>query len=190
MCPAATSTTMPSGYLHSVTMTLWSEPSGFSDTTVLSLRSRRNRWPTVALSPDARRGFCICELTMCPYSRYQLGSEPGARFTSEPRISIVARPSDAVDVTGNSDRQRGLSAVTTSLRRSHGCWDDGELSRFALADSRLTTSFGRCSIRLQLRPALAGWPRANYDTPARPWRSGRGRPSRPCSGCSVMRPLL
>src|SRR5580700_1674640 len=139
MCPAASSTTMPSGYLHSVTMTLRSEPSGFSETTQSSLRSRRNRWPTVALSPDARRGFCICELTMCPYSRYQLGSEPGARFTSEPRKFIVARSADAVDVTGNSDRQRGLSAVTTSsLRRSHAFRDDGGLSWFALADSRLT----------------------------------------------------
>ena len=111
----------------------------------------------MALSPDARRGFCICELTMCPYSRYQLGSEPGARFTSEPRISIVARPSDAVDVTGNSDRQRGLSAVTTSsLRRSHAFRDDGGLSWFALADSRLTTSFGRCSIPAATKARVGG----------------------------------
>jgi hypothetical protein len=86
-----------------------------------------------------------------------LGSEPGARFTSEPRKFIVARSADAVDVTGNSDRQRGLSAVTTSsLRRSHAFRDDGGLSWFALADSRLTTSFGRCSIPAATKARVGG----------------------------------
>jgi hypothetical protein len=67
------STTMPSGYLHSVTMTLWSEPSEFSETTRLSLRSRRNRRPTVAVSPDARCGACFGELTMYFHSKWSVG---------------------------------------------------------------------------------------------------------------------
>jgi hypothetical protein len=46
-----------------------------------------------------------------------LGSEPGDRFTFEPSNSIVERAADDVDVIGDSDRQRGLSAATPSLRR-------------------------------------------------------------------------
>src|ERR1700738_4397541 len=103
--------------------------------------------------------FANCPCVFTPGN--QLGPEPGARFPSEPSNSIVERAADAVDVTGDSDRQRGLSAVTTSLRRSHARWDDAGLSRIALADSRFTTSFGTCSIRLQIRPASAGQPRTN-----------------------------
>src|ERR1700722_7029759 len=115
MCPAAASITMPSGYLHSVTMTLWSEPSGFSETTHSSLRSRRNRRPTMAVSPDARCGFCICDLTMCTPGN-QLGYERDAGFTPVRSNSIVERAAAVVDVTVDSDRQRRLSAVTLPQR--------------------------------------------------------------------------
>src|SRR6266436_8460564 len=53
MCPASTSTAMPSGSRHSVTMTLRSEPSGFSDSTRLPLASRTNSRPIVARPTDA-----------------------------------------------------------------------------------------------------------------------------------------
>src|SRR6476619_2610231 len=88
-----------------------------SETTRLSLRSRRNRRSTVALSPGARCGFCLCELSCAFTPGNPLESEPGARFTSAPSNSIVERAADAVDVIDDSDRQRGLSAETPSLRR-------------------------------------------------------------------------
>src|SRR5438034_3980096 len=53
MCPASTSTAMPSGSRHSVTMTLRSEPSGFSESTRLPLASRTNKRPIVARPTDA-----------------------------------------------------------------------------------------------------------------------------------------
>jgi hypothetical protein len=46
----------------------------------------------------------------------QLGSEPDPGLTSEPSNSIVERAAEAVDVIRDSDRQRGLSKVTPSLR--------------------------------------------------------------------------
>src|ERR671923_2379095 len=52
MCPASTSTTMPSGCRQPVTMTFWSEPSAFSEKTRPPLKSRTNRRPMVALLPD------------------------------------------------------------------------------------------------------------------------------------------
>src|ERR1700732_3960970 len=48
MWPASTSTAMPSGSRHSVTMTLRSEPSGFTESTRLPLASRTNSRPIVA----------------------------------------------------------------------------------------------------------------------------------------------
>src|ERR1700744_6061666 len=65
MCPAVTSTAMPSGYLHSVTMTLRSEPSGFSETTRSLLSSKRNRRPAADLLPDGCSATGVCELTIC-----------------------------------------------------------------------------------------------------------------------------
>src|SRR5207248_11454137 len=53
MCPASTSTAMPSGIRQSVTMTLRSEPSGFTESTRLPLASRTNSRPIVARSTDA-----------------------------------------------------------------------------------------------------------------------------------------
>src|SRR5438105_6252082 len=53
MCPASTSTAMPSGSRHSVTMTLRSEPSGFTESTRLPLASRTNSRPIVARLTDA-----------------------------------------------------------------------------------------------------------------------------------------
>src|SRR5207253_10325111 len=53
MCPASTSTAMPSGSRHSVTMTLRPEPSEFSDSTRLPLASRTNSRPIVAWPTDA-----------------------------------------------------------------------------------------------------------------------------------------
>src|ERR1700692_2564235 len=104
MCPATTSTAMPSGNLHPVTMTLRSEPSELSETMRSSLRSRRNRRPTVAVSSDARCGDCFCGLTICLFTR----------FVSAPSSSIVGRAADDVDVVGNSDSKSWLSAVTPS----------------------------------------------------------------------------
>src|ERR1700739_2919072 len=101
MCPAATSTAMPSGYLHSVTRILRSEPSGFSETTRSSLRSRRNRRPTVALSADTPCGFGICELTMCLTPGNQLGSEPDAEFTD----SILALAAAGAAAIGDTYRR-------------------------------------------------------------------------------------
>jgi integrase len=57
------------------------------------------------------------------------------------------------------------------------------------ASSR-TMSSARCSTPPRLRRACPACRRTNSDTPAPHWRSGRGRPSRRCSGFSVMRPLL
>src|ERR1700677_1790786 len=48
----------------------------------------------------------------------RLGSESDAVLTSMRGNSIVERAADAVDVTCDSDRQWGLSAQTTSLRRA------------------------------------------------------------------------
>jgi len=60
--------------------------------------------------------FVNCPCAFTPGN--PLGSEPGARFTSAPSNSIVERAADAVDVIDDSDRQRGLSAETPSLRRA------------------------------------------------------------------------
>src|SRR6202000_2728058 len=105
MCPAATSTATPSGYLQSVTMTLRSEPSGFSETTRSLLSSRRNKRPIVR-SPDARFSFEIGELTICLNSRYSVGSEPDTEFTAVRGNSIVEQPEDPVDVFGDRDPQK------------------------------------------------------------------------------------
>src|SRR5258708_31400732 len=46
MCPAATSTTMPSGIFRpSLTMVFSSEPSGFTEMTLPPLRSKKKRRP-------------------------------------------------------------------------------------------------------------------------------------------------
>src|ERR1700747_1528751 len=132
MCPAAISTAMPSGYLHSVTRILRSEPSGLSETTRSSLRSRRNRRPAVALSLDSPCGFGVCELTMCLTPGNQLGSEPDAGFTD----SIVELAADVADVPGDSDRRRRLCALTTESRPSHACGITLGRVRFAPADCR------------------------------------------------------
>src|SRR5580692_3955837 len=58
MWPAAVSTTMPSGSRQSVTSTLLSEPSGFSDSMRLPLKSRRNRRATV-FELEARADFDV-----------------------------------------------------------------------------------------------------------------------------------
>src|SRR6201995_833989 len=104
MCPAATATAMPSGYLHSVTMTLRSAPSGFSETTQSSLRSRRNRRPNVALSPDTRGDSGTRELTMCLTPNHQLEHESDTGFIPARSNSIVKPVADVVDVTVDSDR--------------------------------------------------------------------------------------
>src|ERR1700722_16358341 len=54
MCPRLTSTAMPSGIRHSWTMTLRSEPSGFTESTRLPLSSRTNKRPGATGSPAAR----------------------------------------------------------------------------------------------------------------------------------------
>ncbi|MFL6328662.1 MAG: hypothetical protein ACJ71I_14440 [Nitrososphaeraceae archaeon] len=60
--PASTSTTMPSGCRHSVTITFRSVPSAFSEKTWPPLKSRANKRPTVAalLLPDVT-GFGLEE---------------------------------------------------------------------------------------------------------------------------------
>jgi hypothetical protein len=47
-----------------------------------------------------------------------LVSEPDAGFISVRSNFIVHRATDFVDVTGDTDRQQGLSALTTSLCRA------------------------------------------------------------------------
>src|SRR6266702_7044980 len=68
MCPASTSTAMPSGSRQSVTMTLRSEPSWFPESTRLPLASRTNSRPIVARPTDV----CFdCEdlscVMFCPF---------------------------------------------------------------------------------------------------------------------------
>src|ERR1700753_1881666 len=115
MCPAATSTAMPSGYLPSVTTTLRSAPSGFSETTQSSLRSRRNRRPNVALSPDTRGGSCTRELTMCLAPNHQLQHESDTGFTAVSSNSIVKHAAEPVDVFVDRDRQQDF--VRSDSRR-------------------------------------------------------------------------
>src|SRR5437870_13649887 len=59
---------MPSGSRHSVTMTLRSEPSGFSESTRLPLASRTNKRPVGTRPTDARSD---CEdlscVMFCPF---------------------------------------------------------------------------------------------------------------------------
>jgi hypothetical protein len=71
----------------------------------------------VAFSSDARCAYCIWNWPCVFTPGSQLGPEPEAGFTSEPTNSIFQRAAGAVDVIRDSDRQRGLSKVTPSLRR-------------------------------------------------------------------------
>ena len=61
--------------------------------------------------------------------------------------SIFEQAADAVDVTGNSDRQLGLSALTTLLRRPHASLRYGKASSVALADARRNSADGGSSSR-------------------------------------------
>ena len=54
---------------------------------------------------------------MCLSPSHQLGYERDAGFTPVRGNSIVERVADVVDVTGDNDRQRRVSAVTTFQRR-------------------------------------------------------------------------
>src|SRR5262245_28788421 len=60
MCPASASTTMPSGNGQSLTMTLRSEPSGFTENTRPRLKPRTNKRPTAPLAPDLTFDFKVC----------------------------------------------------------------------------------------------------------------------------------
>src|SRR5437773_904384 len=95
MCPASTFTTMPSGIRQSVTMTLRSEPSGFSDSTRLPLASRTNSRPIVARPTDA---CSDCEdlscVMFCPFivSRAaSAGLHTQGRAIDRPKRSIELR---------------------------------------------------------------------------------------------------
>src|SRR6185295_1727926 len=70
MCPASTSTTMPSGRWQSVTMTFFSEPSGFTVKMRPPLRSRTNKRPAVLLATDLIFGFETCLLMFFSF-KYQ-----------------------------------------------------------------------------------------------------------------------
>src|SRR5437764_1181437 len=95
MCPASTSTAMPSGIRQSVTMTLRSEPSGFSESTRLPLASRTNSRPIVARPTDA---CSDCEdlscVMFCPFivSRAaSAGLHTQGRAIDRPKRSIELR---------------------------------------------------------------------------------------------------
>src|SRR6266496_395365 len=61
MCPAATSTTMPSGSVRpSLTIVLRSEPSGFAESTRPSLRSRKKKRPEL----DCAAGLVVFDLEL------------------------------------------------------------------------------------------------------------------------------
>src|SRR4030095_7415468 len=66
MCPASTSTTTPSGKWQSVTMTLLSEPSGFTVKTRPPLKSRMTRRPTSVLPLVARLDLSVWGLVKFP----------------------------------------------------------------------------------------------------------------------------
>src|SRR3954451_16735344 len=126
MCPAATSTAMPSGNLHPVTMTSRSEPSDLSETMRSSLSPRRNRRPTVAFSPDARCDDCFSELTMCFHPKYSVGPVPDSPLRQA--IPLLGSAADAVDVLGDSDLRQGLSAKTPSPSLGASRWTDPQLA--------------------------------------------------------------
>src|SRR6266545_6992478 len=61
MCPAATSTTIPSGSLRpSLTIVFRSEPSGFAESTRPSLRSRKKKRPEL----DCAAGLVVFDLEL------------------------------------------------------------------------------------------------------------------------------
>src|SRR3954447_17554081 len=94
MCPAWTSTAMPSGSRHSVTMTLRSEPSGFSDSTRLPLASRTNSRPTMARPTDA---CSDCEdlscVMFCPFI-----ASRAASAGLHPQRTAIDRPGRSIEL--------------------------------------------------------------------------------------------
>src|SRR6266576_4995585 len=95
MCLASTSTTMPSGIRQSVTMTLRSEPSEYTESTRLPLASRTNSRPIVARPTDA---CSDCEdlscVMFCPFivSRAaSAGLHTKGRAIDRPERSIELR---------------------------------------------------------------------------------------------------
>src|SRR5437762_858373 len=60
MCPFSLSTAMPSGSRHLLTITLRSEPSGFSEITRFSLASRTNKRPSAAWALDSLFDLADC----------------------------------------------------------------------------------------------------------------------------------
>src|SRR5262245_9759147 len=142
MCPASTSTATPSGSRHSVTMTLRSEPSGFTESTRLPLASRTNKRPVEAPPTDACSDFeDLSAVMFCPFIIKRVWeSSPHAEREEPPHaeregyfsprckrgVSYTHReePSIAQGDPSNSDssRYRARSAVVTitasrSLRR-------------------------------------------------------------------------
>src|ERR1700719_680716 len=112
MWPASTSTTMPSGIRQSVTMTLRSEPSGFSDSTRLPLASRTNSRPIVAWPTDA---CSDCEdlscVMFCPFivgRAVSAGLHTQGRAIDCPKRSIELRFQPVSRQVRNSDHHEAV----------------------------------------------------------------------------------
>src|SRR6266516_4270166 len=118
MCPALMSTAMPSGIRQSVTMTLRSEPSGFTESTRLPLASRTNSRPIVARPTDA---CSDCEdlscVMFCPFIVSRAAS-PGLHTQGR----AIDRPKRSIE----------LRFQPVSRQVSHG--DHHKAVRFAEAD--------------------------------------------------------
>src|SRR6266850_1505912 len=100
-------------------MTFRSEPSGFSETTRLSLRSRTNKRPTAALPPDARPDLDACaSVIFYPFIINScLNPRPEHLAGEAPRMDAQQR--SALCQIAQDNRERGFdpSAAVRDIAR-------------------------------------------------------------------------
>src|SRR6266566_1159837 len=92
MCLASTSTTTPSGQWQSVTMTLLSEPSGFTVNTRPPLKSRTTRRPTAVLPPVARPDLSVWGLVKFPVIIFLSLLIPVSIFDGRAQVAWIEPP--------------------------------------------------------------------------------------------------
>src|SRR4051794_25560083 len=126
MCPPSTSTAMPSGSRHSVTMTLRLEPSGFSVTIRLPLASRTNRRPSTVLVFGARLDLTGCSsdilvlLSSFIAPQARRGSNTQCRRFVRPGRLFALGPQPVPRKVGDGDHQEAVCLAEPDQVRNAG----------------------------------------------------------------------
>src|SRR5438874_10530990 len=126
MCPPSTSTAMPSGSRHSVTMTLRLDPSGFSVTMRLSLASRTNKRPTTVLVSGARLDLDACNsdilvlLSSFIAPQARRGSNTQRRRFARPGRLFALDPQPVPRQVGDGDHHEAVCLAEPNQVRNAG----------------------------------------------------------------------